>query len=118
MRIDQTANLLAECNGTWGVSNYAFTGKPATKKLSAIQSKMLDRFDGYRLGLVSKALRYAKPIRSLAKREHRALISLLAGRVLRIYRIPGSLISAETDREVLPSECGANCQHHYLLQKV
>lgn len=109
-----TRELLSESRQCFG-ERYIFSGRPAIPgKLTSTQEKMLSKFQGYRLGAVSKALRYARPFSSLGKRDHRALISLLKGEVLDVYRVRGSLVDAEHGRDVT-SEVGRDRQHHYWL---
>lgn len=91
-------------------------GKPANlPNLTKTQQTMLNRFNGARLGFVSSALIFDTAVRRLSKPEHRALIQLIRGNVLRVYRVNQSLSSVV---DCPAHQVGANAECHYLITSV
>ena len=84
--------------------------KPADR-LTPARRKVLTKVDGMRLEYVSKAVVYAKTVRALPTREHKALIALLFGGYVRVVRERGPLPGAHSQGRV-----GAHETCHYVLR--
>jgi len=80
------------------------------KKLTPGIRKAIERWDGVRLGLISKPVLYDNPFRYLKRSEHKPLIQAVLGGYMRVYRVSGPLPG-----EHPPSRIGARAEAHYLL---
>lgn len=89
-------------------------GKAKPGKLTPLQTEMLQRLDGARLGFVSKALLYDTPFRNLTSREHQAVFTLLKGGLLHVFEVRGALRDVES---VPAARSGSNADRHYLIRK-
>ena len=86
--------------------------KPIPVADSPLRKKTLAKWNGKRLGFVSKAPIYDDSFKNIKAAEHKALLGLIMGRALRIYQVPGPLPG-----EHRPSRVGAHADSHYLLMK-
>lgn len=113
---DETKESLEQSLYNW--KRYGHSGKmggdiTAAKrgKLNKSQKKVMQMV-GKELDLpfISNVLLFADEFRHLKKNERKAVLALVMGGVLKLYRVPGPLPGVHR-----PSKVGANANNHYRL---
>lgn len=85
------------------------------ESLTPARKRVLEKFDGIKLAYVSNPLIYDRAFRNASKAEHKALVGLVLGGYMRVFRIPGGLpvetFATASDR------IGAGAEFHYELRR-
>ena len=85
------------------------------ENLTPARKRVLEKFDGIKLGYVSNPLIYDRAFRSTGKAEHKALIGLVLAGHMRVFRIPGKM--PVSSFATPGSYIGAEEEFHYELRK-